>query len=154
MTFVAGIELEDERNRTGQLEHDWNAYWARWWSIGHLSVDHRRTRGNSLSMQCPQCEAEAADEEWNCPSCRMNLYWASQHYADLAHIRDGLGLSTSAVTPSFLRASHSQAMNERPDLGERAETRVRQLARRLMRETVDRASGQRVASSGQGTRVE
>jgi hypothetical protein len=84
-------------------------------------------------MRCPQCGAEVPDEEWNCPECRINVYWASQHYPDLARIRRGLGLASAADTPSFLRQAHEHAMNERAEAGGRAEHRVRQIARRVMR---------------------
>lgn len=84
-------------------------------------------------MQCPQCDAETPDEEWNCPECRINVYWASQHYSDLARIRSGLGLPAVANTPSFLRQAHEHAMNERAEAGGQTENRVRQIARRVMR---------------------
>jgi hypothetical protein len=86
-------------------------------------------------MQCPQCGAETPDEEWNCASCRMNVYWASQHFEDLAHIRQGQGLPTGATTPSFLVHAHESAMNERADRGGRVEHKVRQIARRAMNRT-------------------
>ncbi len=84
-------------------------------------------------MQCPQCGAETPDTEWNCVSCRMNVYWASQHYQDLAGIRREQGLSTSAPAPSFLVQVHEHAMDERADRGGRVEHKVRQIARRAMR---------------------
>ena len=83
-------------------------------------------------MQCPQCGAETPDEEWNCVSCRINVYWASQHYGDLAQIRQGQGLPAAANTPSFLIEAHERAMNERADRGGRVEHKVRQIARRAM----------------------
>jgi hypothetical protein len=83
-------------------------------------------------MQCPQCGAETPDEEWNCVSCRMNLYWASQHYAQLAGIRRTQGLRAAADTPSFLRHAHTDAMAERAQRGGKDEHRVRQIARRVM----------------------
>jgi hypothetical protein len=84
-------------------------------------------------MKCPQCGAQTPDEEWNCAVCRMNVYWASQHYADLARIRQRQGLDSAAETPSFLCEAHQQAMDERADHGGRVEHRVRQIARRAMR---------------------
>jgi hypothetical protein len=84
-------------------------------------------------MQCPQCGAETPDEEWNCVHCRMNVYWASQHYADLAGIRQRQGLAAAAPTPSFLIKVHEAAMNERANRGGRVEHKVRQIARRVMR---------------------
>lgn len=83
-------------------------------------------------MQCPQCGAQTPDEEWNCAACRMNVYWASQHYVDLAEIRRSQGLPTAADTPSFLVQAHQHAMNERAARGGRVEHRVRQIARRVM----------------------
>jgi hypothetical protein len=84
-------------------------------------------------VQCPQCGAETPDEEWNCVSCRINVYWASQHYEDLAGIRRRQGLSAGAATPSFLVQVHERAMNERAERGGRVEHKVRQIARRVMR---------------------
>jgi hypothetical protein len=83
-------------------------------------------------MQCPQCGAETPDEEWNCVSCRMNVYWASQHYGDLAGIRQRQGLRASVDTPSFLLRAHMHAMNERAQRGGKVEHKVRQIARRVM----------------------
>jgi hypothetical protein len=84
-------------------------------------------------MRCPQCGAETPDEEWNCLACRMNVYWASQHFEALAGIRKQQGLPASAPTPSFLVQVHAAAMDERADRGGRVEHKVRQIARRAMR---------------------
>jgi hypothetical protein len=84
-------------------------------------------------MRCPQCGSETPDEEWNCVSCRINVYWASQHYDDLAGIRRGQGLSDGAATPAFLIQVHERAMDERAERGGRVEHKVRQIARRVMR---------------------
>jgi hypothetical protein len=75
------------------------------------------------------------EEEWNCASCRINVYWASQHYEDLAVIRRGQGLAPAAATPPFLLDVHKKVMNERADRGGRVEHKVRQLARRAMRQS-------------------
>ncbi len=83
-------------------------------------------------MQCPQCGAETPDEEWNCVSCRMNVYWASQHYHDLVGIRQRQGLRATADTPSFLLQAHASAMEERAERGGKVEHKVRQIARRAM----------------------
>lgn len=91
-------------------------------------------RGGGWVVECPQCGAQTPDDEWNCVACRMNVYWASQHYRDLAGIRQRQGLTSAADTPAFLRVAHEQAMNERADHGGRDEHRVRQIARRVMRE--------------------
>lgn len=83
-------------------------------------------------MQCPQCGTVTPDEEWNCASCRMNVYWASQHFEDLARIRNQQGLG-AAETPAFLIQAHECALDERADRGGRVEHKVRQIARRVMR---------------------
>jgi hypothetical protein len=84
-------------------------------------------------MRCPQCGAETPDQEWNCVSCRMNVYWASQHYEDLARIRRAQGLPDSAGSPGFLVEAHATAMDEWAQHGGRVEHKVRQIARLAMR---------------------
>jgi hypothetical protein len=84
-------------------------------------------------MKCPQCGAETPDQEWNCVSCRINLYWASQHYEGLARIRQQQGLPGTASTPPFLIKTHQDAMGERAGRGGRVEHKVRTIARRFMR---------------------
>jgi hypothetical protein len=84
-------------------------------------------------MQCPQCGAETPDDEWNCVSCRINVYWASQHHEQLAGIRQQQGLPASASTPPFLIEAHRDAMDDRAGRGGRVEHRVRKIARLMMR---------------------
>jgi hypothetical protein len=84
-------------------------------------------------MRCPQCGAETPDEEWNCVSCRVNLYWAHQHYAELARIREQQGLDTRASSPAFLMTSHQREMRDRARRGGQIENKVRSIARRVMR---------------------
>jgi hypothetical protein len=84
-------------------------------------------------MKCPQCGAETPEEEWNCVSCRINLYWASQHYGELAEIRERQGLAGGASSPPFLVRVHKDAMDDRAGRGGRVEHRVRQIARLVMR---------------------
>ncbi len=86
-------------------------------------------------MECRQCGAQTPDDEWNCASCRMNVYWASQHYDDLAGIRSGQGLPADAETPPFLRRVHTLVMDQRAAHGGKVEHKVRQIARRVMKET-------------------
>ena len=106
-------------------------------------------------MRCPQCGAETPDEEWNCVSCRMNVYWASQHYEDLAGIRQRQGLRTTAETPSFLLQAHASAMEERAERGGKVEHKVRQIARRAMsREGRDLASVPAQTADGSDTGAE
>jgi hypothetical protein len=61
------------------------------------------------------------------------MYWASQHYGELARIRQGQGLSAADDTPSFLRLAHQLAMTERADRGGSVEHKVRRIAREVMR---------------------
>ena len=98
-------------------------------------------------MRCPQCGAETPDNEWNCVACRMNVYWASQHYADLAGIRHGQGLAARADTPAFLIRAHTDAMDERALRGGKVEHKVRQIARLAMRR-----AGQTGARAGASSR--
>ena len=84
-------------------------------------------------MRCPQCGAETPDDEWNCVSCRINVYWASQHFDDLARIREEQGLPSAASSPPFLVKVHQEAMDDRASRGGRVEHRVRTIARLMMR---------------------
>jgi hypothetical protein len=84
-------------------------------------------------MKCPKCGAETPDEEWNCGSCRINLYWATQHYDGLVEIREELGLPENVSSPSFLIKAHEDAMEYRSTRGGRAENKVRAAARKVMR---------------------
>src|SRR5205814_1621072 len=72
-----------------------------WNRAGTRAVDHWR-------MRCPSCGAETPDTEWNCVSCRMNLYWATRHFEDLAQIRKQEGLPETPPTPPFLRQVHKR----------------------------------------------
>jgi hypothetical protein len=83
-------------------------------------------------VRCPQCGANTPDEDWNCVSCRINLYWATQHYDALAQIRARQGLRVQADTPGFLRQAHAREMNERIARHGRIEHKVRQIARMAM----------------------
>ena len=84
-------------------------------------------------MKCPQCGAETPDQEWNCVSCRINVYWATQHYEELARIREQKGEPAVTPTPSFLLKVHENAMDDRSDRGGKTEHKVRQIARLVMR---------------------
>jgi hypothetical protein len=83
-------------------------------------------------MICPQCGAETPDDEWNCVSCRINLYWATRHYKGLAEIRENQGLSEGVWSPPFLVQAHKEAMDDRADRGGRVVHRVRRVARKVM----------------------
>jgi hypothetical protein len=84
-------------------------------------------------MECPQCGAETPDDEWNCVSCRINLYWAVQHYEGLAEIREQQGRPASASPPPFLVKAHRDAMADRAERHEPVENKVRAAARKVMR---------------------
>ncbi len=84
-------------------------------------------------MKCPQCGAETPDSEWNCVSCRINVYWATQHYDELARLRQQHGQAAPAATPTFLIKTHESAMDDRSGRGGRVEHKVRQIARIVMR---------------------
>jgi hypothetical protein len=84
-------------------------------------------------MKCPNCGAQLAEEAWNCDACRMNVYWATQHYDDLAGIRRQQSLPESAPTPTFLLSAHERAMNERVERDGVVEHKVRVIARQAIR---------------------
>jgi len=51
---------------------------------------------------CPQCGTENEDDIKNCKSCRVNMYWAFQHYAELAALREANQLPPQPQSASFL----------------------------------------------------
>jgi hypothetical protein len=53
-------------------------------------------------IECPQCGATNEDDVKNCKRCRINMYWAFQHYEELATIRQANDLVARQDTPSFL----------------------------------------------------
>lgn len=53
-------------------------------------------------VECPQCGVPNEDDAKNCQGCRINLYWAFQHYENLAAIREANLLTPRPETPSFL----------------------------------------------------
>lgn len=85
-------------------------------------------------MICPNCGKETPETEWNCIHCRINNYWASQHFDELAHIRKEHGDPESTATPPFLRQVHKSAMDDRSGRGLNVDHRVRKIARNLMHE--------------------
>jgi hypothetical protein len=52
--------------------------------------------------ECPQCATMNEDDVKNCSKCRVNMYWAFQHYQELAAIRQAGELTPAPKTPSFL----------------------------------------------------
>lgn len=89
-------------------------------------------------MKCPKCGTDNPDEAWNCISCRINLYWVTQHYDGLAGIRERHGLPETVRSPSFLVKAHKDAMDDRAVRGGNIENKVRSLARKVMRRSLER----------------
>ena len=52
--------------------------------------------------ECPQCGTPNQDDAKNCQSCRINLYWAFQHYEELTAIRQSNQLTPRPETAPFL----------------------------------------------------
>jgi hypothetical protein len=52
--------------------------------------------------ECPQCGTINEDDVKNCKGCRVNMYWAFQHYAELAALREASTLPPRPETASFL----------------------------------------------------
>ena len=52
--------------------------------------------------ECPQCRTMNDDDVKNCAGCRINMYWAFQHYEELAALRQANQLPPSPQSASFL----------------------------------------------------
>jgi hypothetical protein len=59
----------------------------------------------TVMIECPQCGTTNENDVKNCKGCRVNLYWAFQHYQELAAIRQANQLVSRPETPSFLIAT-------------------------------------------------
>jgi hypothetical protein len=66
--------------------------------------------------ECPQCGTINEDDAKNCKECRINLYWAFQHYEELAAIRKVNKLEARPETASFLIET-SKRIDEGPTVG-------------------------------------
>ena len=66
--------------------------------------------------ECPQCGSMNEDDSKNCRSCRINLYWAFQHYEELAAIRQANQLANRPESPAFLLET-SHRIDEGPTVG-------------------------------------
>lgn len=53
-------------------------------------------------VECPQCATMNEDNVKNCSGCRVNMYWAFQHYEELAALREANKLAPRSETPPFL----------------------------------------------------
>ena len=65
---------------------------------------------------CPQCGTMNDSNAKNCRACRVNLYWAFQHYDELAALREAAQLTASPQTPPFL-VDTSRRIDEGPTVG-------------------------------------
>jgi hypothetical protein len=52
--------------------------------------------------ECPKCRTVNEDDAKNCRECRINLYWAFQHYEELIAIRQANQLASHQETATFL----------------------------------------------------
>ncbi len=66
--------------------------------------------------ECPQCGTVNQDEAKNCMQCRVNMYWAFQHYQELAALRETSKLPPAPETPAFL-LEISQKVDQGPTAG-------------------------------------
>ncbi len=53
-------------------------------------------------IECPQCGTANEDDIKNCKGCRINMYWAFQHFDELVAIREANKLASRPETPPFL----------------------------------------------------
>jgi len=65
---------------------------------------------------CPQCDTENEDDVKNCKKCRVNMYWAFQHYEELASLRQANQLSPRPQSASFLLNTSSR-IDDGPTVG-------------------------------------
>ena len=65
---------------------------------------------------CPQCGTMNEDDSKNCKGCRINLYWAFQHYDELVAIREANKLSPRPETLPFL-VETSKRIDDGPTAG-------------------------------------
>jgi hypothetical protein len=65
---------------------------------------------------CPQCGTINEDDSKNCQNCRVNLYWAFQHYEELAALRQASDLTAKPETAPFL-VETSRHIDDGPTAG-------------------------------------
>ena len=66
--------------------------------------------------ECPQCGTQNEDDAKNCKSCRVNLYWAFQHYEELTKLRQERQLPPRPQTAAFL-VDTSKRIDDGPTAG-------------------------------------
>jgi hypothetical protein len=69
-----------------------------------------------MMTECPQCGMMNEDNVKNCRVCRVNMYWAFQHYEELSAIRMANRLAPRSQTPHFL-VETSKRIDEGPTVG-------------------------------------
>ncbi len=52
--------------------------------------------------ECPQCGTSNENDTKNCRGCRINMYWAYQHYDELARLRKENLLPSRPSSATFL----------------------------------------------------
>lgn len=62
-------------------------------------------------IECPQCGTLNENEAKNCASCRINLYWAMHHHAELVQLRQAGGLVPRPDTAPFLLEASKRVDN-------------------------------------------
>ncbi len=67
-------------------------------------------------IECPQCGTMNEDDVKNCKVCRINMYWAFQHYEELSTIRQANMSASRPETPPFLTET-SRRIDEGPTVG-------------------------------------
>ena len=67
-------------------------------------------------VACPQCGTMNESDAKNCKSCRVNLYWAFQHYEELARLREANKLTPRPNSASFL-VETSKKIDDGPTAG-------------------------------------
>ena len=63
--------------------------------------------------ECPQCDTMNDDDAKKCQGCRVNLYWAFQHYEELAALRKANNLTPKPASAPFL-VSTSKKIDDGP----------------------------------------
>ena len=66
--------------------------------------------------ECPQCGTINEDNTKNCLGCRVNMYWAFQHYDELAALRQANRLSPRPESAPFLVETSSR-IDDGPAVG-------------------------------------
>ena len=66
--------------------------------------------------ECPQCGTMNEDDVKNCKGCRINMYWAFQHYEELARLRQENKLPPAPLSAAFL-VNTSKRIDDGPTAG-------------------------------------